>query len=483
MTTSSVGSSSTAAPVVSIASNSSSAAAGGSVIDVSSLVSQLVAASRAPEDSQISTQTQAVTTQISAIGTLKSALSTFQSSLGVLDTPDAFDTQTANSTDPTAFTATAQSGAAAGTYNVTVGALASAQQLLSNPFAGGSAATVGTGTLSLALGGTSFNVTIDASDDTLSGIAAAINSAAGNPGIAATVLTGSDGAHLVLSSSLTGAANTIQVSETDGGNALAALTYGTGNTGNYTQEAAAQDASFSISCVAYTSPSNTVSTALDGVTLNLLGTTVSGSPATLSVSNDTSTIETNISSFVTAYNTLVSSLQPLGSYDATTNTAGPLLGSALLSGTQNQIQQALYSVVDTGSTTYNSLASIGITTNSDGTLSVNNATLSNALATNFSAVSQLFSGTGGVASTLNSDLTSALGSSGAIAATSTTLVQQENALTTQENQLNAQMTALSASLTQQYSALNTLLSSLQTTSSYLTQQFASLPTVQGTPNA
>jgi flagellar hook-associated protein 2 len=481
MTTSSV-SSSTAAPVVSVASNSSSAAAGGSVIDVSSLVSQLVAASRAPQDSLISSQTQAVTTQISAIGTLKSALATFQSSLGVLDTPGAFDAQTANSTDPTAFTATAQSGAAAGTYNVTVGALASAQQLLSTPFAGGASTAVGSGTLSLSLGGTSFNVTIDASDDTLSGIAAAINSATGNPGIGATVLTGSDGAHLVLSSSLTGAANTIQVSETDGGNALAALTYGGGNTSHYTQEAAAQDASFSISGVAYTSPSNTVSDALDGVTLNLLATTGSGSTATLSVGNDTSTIETNISSFVTAYNTLVSALQPLGSYDATSNTAGPLLGSAVLSGAKNQIQQALYSVVDTGSTTYNSLASIGITTNADGTLSLNSTTLSNALATNFSAVSQLFSGSGGVAATLNSDLTSALGSSGAIAATSTTLVQQENALTTQENQLNAQMTALSASLTQQYSALNALLSSLQSTSSYLTQQFASLPTVQGTPN-
>jgi flagellar hook-associated protein 2 len=482
MTTSSV-SSSTATPVVSIAGSSSSQAAGGSVIDVSSLVSQLVAATRAPQDSQISTQTQAVSTQISAIGTLKSALSTFQSSLGVLDTPDAFDTQTANSTEPAAFTATAQSGAAAGTYNVTIGALATAQQLLSKPFAGGAAAAVGTGTLSLSLGGASFNVTIDASDDTLGGIAAAINSAAGNPGIAATVLTGSDGAHLVLSSSLTGAANTIQVSESDAGNALAALTYGSGNLAHYTQEAAAQDASFSISGVAYTSPSNTVSDALDGVTLNLLGVTDSGSTATLSVSNDTSSIESNISSFVTAYNTLVSALQPLGSYDATTNTAGPLLGSALLSGTTNQIQQALYSVVNTGSTSYNSLASIGITTNSDGTLSLNSATLSNALASNFGAVSQLFSGSGGVASTLNTQLTSALGSSGAIAATSSTLVKQENALTDQENQLNAQMTALSASLTQQYSALNTLLSSLQTTSAYLTQQFASLPTVQGTPNA
>jgi flagellar hook-associated protein 2 len=487
MTTSSVdstsGSSTTAAPIVSIAGSSSSLAAGGSVINVSSLVSQLVAATSAPQTAQISAQTQAVTTQISAVGTLKSALSTFQTSLSSLDTPSAFATQSATSSNTTAFTATAGSGATNGTYTVAVSALASAQQLLSKPVTGGANASIGTGTLSLSLGGSSFTVAIDGTDDTLNGIAAAINSASGNSGINATVLQGSDGAHLVLSSSLSGAANTIQVTESDGGNALAALTYGTGNVANYTQEAPAQDAAFSISGVAYTSPSNTVTDALSGVTLNLLATTPSGSTPTLTVADDTSTIEANINSFVTAYNTLVGALQPLGSYDATTNTAGPLLGSALLTGSESQIQQALYSVVDTGSSTYNTLASIGITTNSDGTLSVNSTTLSNALATNFNAVSQLFSGTGGVASTLNTTLTSALGSTGAIAATSSTLATQENDLTTQQNKLNAQMTALTASLTQQYSALNTLLSSLQSTSAYLTQQFASLPTVQGTPNA
>ena len=482
-TTSTAGTTTTTAPVVSVAGSSSASAAGGSVINVSSLVSQLVTATRAPQDAQISNQTQAATTQISAIGTLKSALSTFQASLGVLDTPNAFNPQTATSTDPLIFTATAQPGAVAGTYNVTVGQLASAQQLLSTPFVGGATAAVGTGTLALKLGAASFNVSIGASNDTLSGIAAAINSASGNPGIGATVLTGTDGAHLVLSSTLTGLANSIQVSETDAGTALAAVTYGAGNASHYAEQAPAQDASFSISGVAYTSPSNTVSNALDGVTLSLLAKTVSTSTPTLSVGSDTSTIESNISSFVTAYNAMGTALAPLGSYDAASNTAGPLLGSALLSGTQNQIQQALYRVVNTGSATYNSLASIGITTNADGTLTLNSQTLANALSTNFSAVSQLFSGSGGVASTLNSDLTAALGSSGAIAAHSSTLATQETALTAQENTLNTQMTALSASLTLQYSALNSLLSSLQTTSAYLTQQFATLPSVQGTSAA
>ena len=160
-----------------------------------------------------------------------------------------------------------------------------------------------------------------------------------------------------------------------------------------------------------------------------------------------------------------------------------MMGDALLSGVQNQVRSALYGLVDTGSSTYNSLASIGITTNSDGTLSVNGATLSAALTSHFTAVSQLFSGTGGIASTLNTQIAANLTAGGPIDSRSKTLVQQENALTQQSSQLDQQMTQLRASLTEQYSALNGLLSSLQSTSSYLTQAFASLPQVQGSSAA
>jgi flagellar hook-associated protein 2 len=468
---------------VSIASSSSAAAAGGSVINVSSLVSQLVAATQAPQQALITTQTQAVTTQISSLGTLKSALSTFQSSLSALDDPTSFNAQAANSSNSSVFTATVGSGAPVGTYNVTVSALAQAQQLLSKAFTGDGTTAIGTGTLQVSLGSTNFNVDISSSDDTLDGIAAAINSATGNPGVTATVIQGTNGAQLLLSSAQTGAANTIQVSETDAGNALAALTYSSTAATNYTVQSKAQDASYSIAGVAATSPSNAITSTLNGVTLDLTGTSTVTGPVTLTVSTDTSTIESNVSAFVTAYNTLVGSLSSLGGYDSSTGTAGPMMGNALLSGIQSQIQDALYSVVNTGSPTYNSLASVGITTNSDGTLSLNQNTLSTALSTNFSAVSSLFSGTNGVAANLNSQLTAALAANGSIATDSQTLVTQENSLTQQTTALNTQMAALSASLTQQYSALNTLLSSLQTTSSYLTQAFASLPQVQGSPNA
>ncbi len=482
MTTTS-GTSSTSTSPVSIASSSSAGAAGGSVINVSSLVSQLVAATQAPQEALINNQTQAVTGQISALGTLKSALSTFQSSLSALDTPSAFDTQTATTSNAAAVTATATSGAPVGTYSVSVTALAQAQQILSNAFTGNGTTAVGAGTLQLKLGTSTFNVTVGSGNDSLNGIAAAINSATGNPGITATVIQGTNGAHMLMSSAQTGAANTIQVSETDAGGALSALTYSATAPSNYTVQAAAQDASYSIAGVSATSSSNTITAALSGVTLTLTGVTAPGAPASVTVGTDTATIQSNISAFVTAYNTLAGSFQSLGGYDAATSTAGPMMGNALLSSIKNQVQSALYSIVNTGSTTYNSLASVGITTNRDGTLSLNSATLAGAMATDFSAVNNLFSGTGGVATSLNSLIAGSLSSTGSIASRSQSLTSQENALTAQTAQLNTQMAALTASLTQQYSALNTLLSSLQTTSSYLTQAFASLPQVQAQSNA
>jgi flagellar hook-associated protein 2 len=460
----------------------STAATGGSVIDVNSLVSQLVATTRAPRDSLISAQTQRATTQISAVGTLKGALSAFQTSLAALDTPSAFNAQTATSSSPSTLTASASSTAVAGTYTVSVTKLAQAQQLVSKPIVGDASAVVGTGTLKISLGAASFNVKLTSANDTVAGLAAAINSATGNPGVTATVITGTDGAHLILSSTLTGAANSIQVAETDGGTALSALTYSTGSTTNYTQNTPAQDAVFSISGINHTSASNTVSDALSGVTLNLLATTAAGTGAgssvNLTVASDTAAITTNVGAFVTAYNALVGSMSSLSSYDSTTHTAGPMLGDALLSGIKNEIRSSLSSMVKTGSATYTSLASVGITTKSDGTLALNPATLQTALTSAPSAVSALFSGKNGIAASLNTRLTADLAVGGSIDARSKTLVKQENDLTDQSKKLDAQMAALTTSLTQQYATLNTLLSKLQSTSAALTQQLSSLPTVQ-----
>ena len=474
-------------PVVSVASSSSSGATGGSVIDVSSLVSQLVTATYANQVANNASQTAAVTAQISALGSLKSALSTFQGALAALDTPASFNALTASSSDQSAFTATADSSAVAGTYSVGISQLAQAQQLVSTAFTAGSNATIGTGTLTLSLGGQSTNITIDSTDNTLAGIASAINSATGNPGITATLVQGLDGAHLGARLGTDGhAGNTIQAERRRcrrWRSCTACLQWNRPRHLHPGIHAPQGIAIVNIAGISYQSASNTVTGAISGVTLNLSATTTATSNATVTVANDTATAASNISNFVGAYNTLVQQFSSLGGYDASTGTAGPMLGNALLSGLENQIGNVVHGLISGGSSGDNSLASIGVTTQSDGTLALSASALQNALSSNFSAVSQLFSSSNGIAAQLNTQLTSALASSGPVNSYSQTLVQQNSALTDQSTNLTNEENALTASMTQQFSALNTLLSSLQTTSAYLTQAFANLPKVGGNDNS
>jgi len=124
-----------------------------------------------------------------------------------------------------------------------------------------------------------------------------------------------------------------------------------------------------------------------------------------------------------------------------------------------------------------------VTTQGDVTLALSASALQNALSSNFTGVSQLFSSTNGIAAQLNTQLTAALANSGPVDSYSQTLVQQNNTLTQQSTDLTNEENALTASMTQQFSALNTLLSSLQTTSAYLTQAFSDLPKVGGDNNS
>src|SRR5690554_1917884 len=142
-------------------------AVGGSQIDVQGLVSQLIAAERAPMDRQVARESGRVTTQVSAVGTLMGALSTFRSALSSLKTTDVFSTRQAVSGDEAIFTATAGAKAVPGDYQVEVVQLARAQQLSSNAFAEGAAQRIGTGTLELSLGENRFSLAIDDTNATL----------------------------------------------------------------------------------------------------------------------------------------------------------------------------------------------------------------------------------------------------------------------------------------------------------------------------
>jgi flagellar hook-associated protein 2 len=446
---------------------------GGSSIDVRSLVSQLVAAERKPLDDQVARATSKVTTQISATSALMGALSAFQNTLNNLKTTTAFSSRTTASTDADIVTATATATAAPGRYDIEVERLASAQQISSAvPFAQGSTQVVGTGTLTLSLGATSFTVNIGSTNNTLADIRNAINSAADNPGINASIINASDGAHLVLTSTKTGAANPIQVTQSG---TLSQLEYSSGNQANYTQLRGAEDALVTVAGqYQATSATNVVEGVIDGVSLNLVsaepGTTVS-----VDVLFDKKAAKDKITAFVAGYNSLRGMLTRLGGYDSASKTAGPMLGDALLSGIDAEIRRTLSTPVEAAGDVVQTLASIGITTQKDGTLSVEAAKLDSALANNFDAVSRLF-GTAetGVAAKLHQQITDRLADGAGIDVRNDSLQAEQRALAKKTADIEVRMTILQQTYLKQFTALDTLLSNLQSTSSFLSQQIESM---------
>src|SRR6202050_5313858 len=196
----------------------------GSGLDIGAIVTSLTNAFGAGPQGQITNQETALDAQVSAFGTFTSALDTLQGTLSALENPTQLAGFDATVGDPTVASATASTGAVAGQYTLSVQNLATAATLTSNPVAA-STSTIGTGTLTIAVGGSSDSINIDSSNNTLAGIAAAINQSTSNPGVSASILTSSDGAWLVLSGTTTGAANAITVTQSGGDGGLASLGY------------------------------------------------------------------------------------------------------------------------------------------------------------------------------------------------------------------------------------------------------------------
>ncbi len=386
----------------------------GSGINVNSLVSALVAADSIPVQT-LQAQEAGYQAQLSAYGQLQSSLSIFQASMQGLSGISNFQTMTSATSDTSHFSATVAGNAVAGNYSVQVNQLAQAQSLVSSDFANTSD-IVGTGTLTFQFGTydsgsntftlnnsqPSGSVVINSSNDTLSGIASAINAA--NVGVSASILNDGTGNRLVLTSKTSGAANSLRVTVNDGDGTntnmtgLSQLAYDptavSGSGQNLTQTVAAQNAALSVDGVNITNSTNTVSSAIQGVTLNLLATNTAGSPTTLTVSQDTTAATTAVTNFVNAYNTLFNSVSAMTAYDAATKTAGPLQGDASTMSVLTQIQDTLDQGLSGLGSGFSNLSQIGVTVQSDGTLQLNTSQLQSALTSNFSGVAGLFAAQG-----------------------------------------------------------------------------------------
>ncbi len=472
--------SSTTAPSAATASGNSPASAAalvtsqgiGSGLNIPAIVSALTNSYGAAQTNQLNSQQAELNAELSAYGTFKSALETLQAALTPLQSASSLAGYTATVADKTIATATTSASAVAGQYTLQVQNLATPAILTSSPFSSAST-TVGTGTLTIGVGSASTSITIDSTDNTLAGIAAAINAAPNNPGVSASILTTTGGARLVLSGTATGAANAITVTQSGGDGGLAALVYDpSAGTTALTQTQAAQDANFTLNGYAATSASNVVSGAISGVSLTLLAPTASGASTTLTIAPDTTGAQTSIGTFVTALNGVLSSIQSLTGYDPTTQTAGPLNGNATLQSFQNQLQNILDQFqTGGGSGAIQSLANLGITANAQGTYDSNPTTLGNALGGNLAGVENLLSGGHGLASQIN-NLVNGFTQTGGLLDTITQGLQTGlSNVAKQQAALNAQLATYSATLTTQYNAMDAAVAALKQTQTYLTAEF------------
>jgi flagellar hook-associated protein 2 len=443
----------------------------GSGLDISGIVSSLTTAFGAAQTDQLTNQANTLDAQVSAYGTFTSALDTLQQAVQAIEDPSQLAGFDATVADTNIASATTTSDAVAGQYSLQVANLATAATLTSQPLVGGASTVVGTGTLNISMGSASTSINIDSTDNTLAGIASAINSAPNNPGVTASIITTTAGARLVLSGTATGAANAITVTPTGGDGGLSSLAL--------TQTQAAQDANFSINGFAASSASNQVSNAITGVTINLLqpsavdATTTPTTlvPTTLTVSADTSAAQTSIDKFVTALNGVISSIQSLTGYDPSTQTAGPLNGNATLEAFQNQLESILDKVTTGGAGGVKSLTDLGITANADGSYSTDDTKLGNALSASLTSIGTLLGGTNGIATQIDNLVTQYTKPGGLLATINQGLETSLKNNATQQTALTAQLAAYSARLTAEYNAMDTAVALLKQTQTYLNAEF------------
>jgi flagellar hook-associated protein 2 len=433
----------------------------GSGLNISAIVSSLTSAFGAAQTNQLTSQQTTLDSQVSAYGTFTAALDTLKLALPPLEDASQLAGFAATVADKNIASATTSSDAVAGQYLLQVNSLATSATLTSKPQASAVAA-LGTGSLTIAVGARSIAITIDSTNSSLSGIAAAINSAANNPGVTASIITTTDGSRLVLTGTATGAANVITVTPSGGDGGLAALAL--------TQTQAAQDASFSINNFPATSASNVVSSAITGVTIQLQQASALGTPTTLTISPDTSSAQASIGKFVTAVNGVLSSIQTLTGYDPSTQTAGPLNGNATLQAFQNQLQSILGQVTNS-SGGVKSLTDLGINAGTDGSYATDNTKLGNALSASLASIGNLLGGTNGIATKIANLVDGYTKPGGLLDTINKGLQTSLSNVSRQQSDLSAQLAAYSARLTAQYNAMDTAVALLKQTQTYLNAEF------------
>jgi flagellar hook-associated protein 2 len=448
-----------ATSVSGILSSTTSATGLGTGIDVQQFV-QLATADDTANITSLQNEQTALGSQTTALTQITTDLNNLQSAAFALSDPlGALGALTTTSSNSSVVSATAASTAEAGTHTVTVNSLATTSSYYTNAVAT-SSTPLSNGTFQIQVGSSApVSVTVDSSDNTLDGLAAAINNL--GAGVQANVINDASGARLAIVSNTSGAPGDLTVSGNTTG-----LTFNKAVTGS--------NASLTVDGVPISSTSNIVTSAIDGVTLNL-GSASAGSPVSITIAPDTTQATNAINSFVSAYNTAVNDINAQFAVASDGTGGGPLESDGSLREAQSELLSAVsFSAQGNGGAV--NLASIGVNLNDDGTLSVDSSALSSALASNYSGVQAfLQNSTTGFANNLSNTITSLTDpSTGVLSLDAQGISQSSSDLGDQISDLQAALAIKQQNLTQVYAQVNDTLQELPLLQSQLSQQLATL---------
>jgi flagellar hook-associated protein 2 len=464
----------------------------GSGLNVEDLVSKLVAAERTPI-TQLTSRTDVLKTELSAFGKVQSALATLRDAASKLTSPTAWSGTLATSSNPTAVSVTAGSGAAIGSVAVSVSKLAQPQTLVSGTPYASSTTTVGQGSLTITLGkwatdggdpptytgftdkagATPVTVNIGSGQDTLAGIRDAIN--ASGAGVTASIVNDSTGARLTLRSTETGETNAFRIEGTGG---LSSLSYDprVGVT-SLIQTLPAQNARALINGIDISSESNTLKEAIDGLNITLLNTT--SVPASIAVSQDKDSIKKLITDFTAAYNAVNALLREQTKYDAGSKTAGALQGDSTAVGLQSQLRSIMGGTT-TLAGSIGRLAQIGLEPGTDGNLTTSDTKLTTAMS-DLDSLKKLFMGldstdsaNSGFAQRIRSYIDGALSTDGRVSSKQAGLQKQIDSNNKRMDQMEDRVALTEKRLRARYTALDTQMAQLNGLSNYITQQLSNL---------
>lgn len=462
----------------------------GSGLDTTAIVKALVDADKSAKQTQINRQTNTNTSQISGVGTLKSVLANFQAAiknLGDTKTPQ-FLGYNATSSDPKVLTSVASNSAVNGTYVIKVNSLATSSKVATAAFPLGPTSAIQDGTLNITQNGIARPVTIPPGA-TLQTVRDAINTQQGANGFSANIVTDSFGSRLVLGSTATGLGSDITLGGIPGLEITTGQKMGPTpdeNSAGAIGELAA-NASFTVDGLAISSKSNTVDSAISGLTLNLVAG--GGATSTVTVGPNSDGLKKSIQAFVDAFNQVVSTVSTLSKpsldKDGKPTIPAALTGDSLGRSVLASIREPLASTGAGDKLTV--LSQLGITTNQKtGALDFDSTKFSAAMDTQKlgGEIQKLFLGdpaaTGDAAKGLLERMNSAItpytvtGNEGILDARSASLAKVKTNLASQQEALDRRVATLTTVLTKKYNDMDTLVGKLKATASNITSMFEAM---------